>query len=177
MAKNVSYYELAEKFSDNIFLCAHQTDILSGAKTLDYLVNFTIEAYKRNLSVALFIERLQDSEDTFSIMEKMVKYEPLFYSQLKKNAEFLLKMNFGRSITSYNTSKFQYKKKSLDKISIRSTRELLFENDIEKTLYAIFLAEIFPEENFRPVLIYMPTVDDAKTDDEKPLLIYGAQKR
>ncbi|HOI18907.1 MAG TPA: hypothetical protein PLX15_03525 [Candidatus Woesearchaeota archaeon] len=146
----------ANIFSENLFKKSHKTNISSQEKTIDYLVNFSCEAIKEKLGVVLFVSTNPDVNGSYLIEEKIVEYQPLFYSQLSKNAIILSKVNLGKKEFEKYNKPMAIKRKSLEEISEFSKKELVFDSDFEKTLYTLYLEMLFPEKNFRPVIVNLP---------------------
>jgi hypothetical protein len=124
----------------------------------------------------MFVSKASSLQKGYFIEEKIVNYDLLFSSQLNKNANFLSKMHFGKTDVNKYQRKQGEKRKSFEEISDASQRELLFDSDFERTLYALYLGTIFPENNFRPALIYLPENNNNSTSKKDFLFIYTPKK-
>jgi len=184
MAQTRSNWKWDEKFGKNLFEKTHSTYIENDVKTIDYLVNFTIEGIGMKLSFALFVDlasydknsNANTNNTSYLIEESTIFYQDLFFSQLKQNADFLLKIHFGDFKVKYLSGSGR-KSKSLEEISNESKKELLLETELEETLYRLYLAFIFPKEMFRPAIIYVPTSLDKTKTNETFLYVYTPSER
>lgn len=163
--------EWDEMFGRNLFEKLHSTYIENDIKTIDYLVNFTIDGIKTKLDFALFVQRDPSQDVGYLIEEKTISYQDLFFSQLKRNADFVSKIHFS-DFKVKHMSDYDKNNKTLENISSEAKRELLLETEFEETLYRLYLALIFPSEVFRPTIIYVPAQIGKMREKEIFLYVY-----